>query len=175
LSGYKKCLAAGLYKAELYLNGRLISAPPETRNAFDNFAAEPLPELNVGLCLPNSWEPITASGQPGHMNLYGRGFQSPQHHLTAFVFRFYTESLDKAAAVQRAKKRLAQGPWNIKDTDVFAPYDPGKCKTVTPSPRGFYKYWFSPEGIEYVGIVLTDAAPPCELCNILDSMGTIYQ
>ena len=175
MSGYKECLSAGLYRAELYLNGKLISAPPETRNAFGDFEPQPLLELNVGLCLPNSWKPIEVPGQLGKLNLFGRGFQTPKHQLAAFIFTFYAERVDKTAAVQRARKQLANGPWNIKDTDVFVPYDPGNCKIATPSPRGFYKYWFSPEGIEHVGIVLSDVAPLCELCNILDSMGTINQ
>ena len=38
-----------------------------------------------------------------------------------------------------------------------------------------YKQWDTPEGIQHVGLVFLGAAPLCELCNTLASMGNLYK
>jgi hypothetical protein len=191
---WTRCLPAGRYRAELYINGKLTPNPPEAKNTAGDFEPKRLFDLNVALCCPENWQPLDVLKRikdPPHGlkvdSLLIRGFETDKTNgkPAAFVFTFYPSmsgggsggSIEgqKEAAVQRAKALLTEMKW-INDTDVCTPYDPTKgCDTDAPSGGVLYKHWVTSEGVQYVGMVLVAAAPIGELWHTLHSMTNLYE
>ena len=184
---WSHCLPSGLYRAELYINGRLTPTPPETKNAAGNFTPKRLFDLNVALCCPKDWQPVDILKQLKDEGLLLRGYQTLEDKPAMFVFTFYatrpvgavggTAAGQKTApeAVTWAKTLLIKGGW-IKGTEVFVPYDPTKGSDVeVPSGAVLYKHWLTPEGVQHVGVVLIGAAPLSELWYTLSSMDNLYE
>lgn len=173
-TGYTRCLPAGRYRAELYLNGRLTSDPAATMNPPSDLTPVSLYDLNVGLCRPGSWRPIDLPREFKDRGDLLYGFQTGEGNPAAFVFTFYVpRSFARLEIISRVQTRLKQA--GIKSPGVFIPYDSREAGDLTaPSAAAFYKHWITGEGVQHVGLVFSGAAPGKELYQTLDSMNNWF-
>jgi len=79
------CLAAGRYRLEIYLNGRLTHPPGslETETSFADLEAHVGRDVAVAFCRPADWEPLGEDELPGLLT----GFRSADGQYGAQVVR----------------------------------------------------------------------------------------
>lgn len=170
-TGYTQCLPDGLYKAELYLNGRLTPDPAQTTNSTKDFKPVSLYDLNVGLCQPEKWRPFDLPREFKDQGILMRGFQTAEGKPAVFVFTFYgPRSASGPEIINRVKTLLQQA--GIKGPEVFVPYESREtAASAEPSSAVLYKHWITGEGVQHVGVAFPGAAPAAALHQTLDSMG----
>ncbi len=194
------CAENGEYRAEFYLNGKLLDLHPTAALDTSPLKAASFGDLNISLCYPESWErwrPDSAMGFPQFMT----GGYTKDHSDGVFAFEYYfpRERLDDAA-----KKILAQRSLAYLNMAKFFSVsrlssEPNSC-TVYPADqtvlrwksedgtvRALARVWASGEGIVHVGAAVhhskSDAeragtadplGPKSEECDALRSMREVY-
>lgn len=169
-TGYTRCLPAGSYKAEVYLNGRLTPDPAVTTNSANGFKPVSLSDLNVGLCRPENWRPFDPPKEFKEQGILMRGFQTEEGRPAAFFFTFYLpRSASRPEIINRVKTLLQQA--GITGAEVFVPYESQRAAALAePSATVLYKHWITGEGVQHVGVAFPGAAPVAALCQTLDSL-----
>jgi hypothetical protein len=100
-----RCVEAGEYRVELYVNGQLKNfGPAAMQNAdFPPTRAAVWRDLNAAACIPATWTPWTAETNRG----LGVGYQSPDHRSGIIVARFHHPWAPATDAA--ARRRVAAG------------------------------------------------------------------
>ncbi len=172
-TSYTRCLPDGSYKAELYLDGKVVSAPPQIETQAGSYKPVFLSGLNVGLCRPENWRPVNFSAETGDQNLLVRGFQAPKGDLAALVFTFYFPKFFPESGVINYVKALLQTSGLLQEK-AFKPFDPPETAEFAVPDVVLYKLWTTPQGVRHVGVVFPGAAPGDQLYETLDSMRNKY-
>jgi hypothetical protein len=188
---WTRCLPGGRYRAEIYLNGRLSPHQPAAQNSAGNFACWKLFDLNLALCCPENWRPLSVltnvKDAPLEVRIdsyLARGLATDKidGKPAAFFFTFYpsmsggsTPQEREAEAVKTAKALLTRWKW-LDEGAVCNRYDPTRgCDSETPSGEVEYRYWETDEGVQHVGLVLLAAAPLNDLSHTLHSVSNLYR
>jgi hypothetical protein len=103
-----RCVQAGEYWVELYVNGQLVNSGPPAPQKVDPLATQAAVwrDLNAAACIPQDWEPWPAETTRG----LDVGYRSPEHDSGMVVARFHHPwAPDTDAATRR---RVAAGYLN---------------------------------------------------------------
>lgn len=100
-----RCLPAGRYRVEIYVNGRLVGEA-EQESTFDELVASVDRDLAVGFCRPPDWEP-TEAGLPGILS----GDVAPDGLRGVYIMRLeFPGEFDDLPAEDRARAFIGQVP-----------------------------------------------------------------
>lgn len=185
-SGFERCLGGGAarrYRAEFYLNGRHAGAVPEIEIPAGEFTALRLNDLDMALCHPAGWSRVEIPEQMRSDGLLVRGLQTAheQPKPAAFMFTIYSPVSRETRAedsrpLQRARASLIQQGILDESNESMVRYDrtAANCEAVIAGADAAYVSWTTAEGVRHVGIALPIAAPPKQICAVLDSLTNRY-
>jgi hypothetical protein len=189
-----RCLQEGKYRAEFYLNDRLVAEAPVTL-VTPPFEAAAFRGMDIAMCHPQGWVRWT----PNDESDIGveRGYGDPHGDRAAFAFTYYYPKMETDAATRQ--KLLLKSVKSVVGQDTLAKADvseqPGACAAF-PESRNVTRVrllinghtlmarsWVQADGSGRVGIVVRRAgvedpanrhATETEDCGTLVSFTTVY-
>ena len=195
----RACAENGEYRAEFYLNGKLLDLDPGESLNYPSMTAGGFRDLNISMCHPPDWDrwrPVDALD-----DFMNGGYVSRDALRGIFAFNYYFPrgSLDEAAKEKLAERSLADlaltkfiplnqysieansCPITSLDQTVIA------AKSEITSGIGLARVWASQDGMVHVGVARSlagglakpsgsDAAVGSKAaeCSALQSMQEIY-
>lgn len=177
-SDFKRCLAPGRYRAELYRNGRQM-AVTEVDLRGPELQASSIEELNLALCRPSQWKPWHHDVDQAR-GASMAGFTSSDGRPAAFLFAIpLPETSDSAAtaaqnayAVERALETLRA--LKLVDGTLEAAKERLTGCTSPPAHGLIRAVAKGPGGIAYVAIVFADSLDPAHACDIVGSITMMH-
>ncbi len=166
--------ASALYRAEFYLNGKLIAPPSEVQLTASQYVPAVARSIDLAVCYPENWRPWQMPD--GSDAGFARGYVHPDGNRGVFLFSFFNlaqgreQNLDPAATqkfVQRAQSFLAAK--GIATQSQLTPM-PAACTRFPAKPGVAWsqyegkgesllsKAWVGDEGMVHVGIVFRRGA-----------------
>jgi len=137
------CNADGLYRVELYHEGRLVGQATSDMSNFGGVAAQRLPDLSVAYCQPRDW---TASHNPGMLYGLSRGYRSASGTQGVDVFRFENLGPVNAKGVRDRVMSLLRDPQLL----------PGAVETAHPLMATYQQFM----GLQDPSVAYFDVAEP---------------
>lgn len=190
--GAHRCLEGGEYRAEFYLNGKLVAEQSKTLSLAQEFRGVGLHDVNFEACYPATWSDWSyAAGDVTGRELV-RGSYSPDHKRGVFVFTFFYPHIPDQSvaildhAVSRSDKileshglsknltfqRMAE-PCPAFPVDVLtrnAVWYQDSTRTATA------RAWIAGDGIVYVAMAANSARTGVDTddCLVLSGLSNIY-
>ena len=188
-----RCLPEGKYRAEFYLNDRLVADQVLTL-VTSPFEAAAYRDMDIAMCHPQDWERwAPKEGDPGLV----RGFRDKHRDRGAFVFTYYYPKTGTEAEAR--SKFLLKSVKAVLGKDISTisgvPEEPAACpafpegssvlrrRYVINGATIMARSWVQPDGTVHVGIVyrLAGVVDPAnrhttemEDCGTLLSFTTVY-
>ncbi|MCC6470186.1 MAG: hypothetical protein IT563_17820 [Alphaproteobacteria bacterium] len=188
------CLGPGRYRAELYVNGRLVDIADKDREftlvypaEIDRFIPTNFHNLNLRVCRPPGWlrwQDLELSGAPKRGDemingLFARvqGGLRPAVILYSFLTPRGNEAESKrqsAGLLARARAGLVKRGWinDAYDTTAFESMD--ACTRAIKPAALVHRAWTTAEGLVHIAVAVGGSAPGDVLCQVIDSVETIY-
>jgi hypothetical protein len=175
-SGHERCLPAGDYRAEFYLNGALV-LQKELTPAFKDFDAGRLRELNVSFCKPKTWKAwLGPEAEKWNPDLV-RGYTAAGGEPAAFFASYLAPTAlaaDKAYFLQRTLQSL-------QTYKLVTPEEANALQTrvetcdenSSPNAALLQRQWRTQDGLVYVGLVFPRAVAGDRACDLVRSIENI--
>lgn len=179
-TGRTNCIPAGTYKAEFYLNGKLVQGLRTATVEAPDYVTYRSRELNMSLCHPRTWKKKRAADDLNGRHLV-RGFTNEKGKSAAYLFTFFavrhpTPGPVEQVFVGRARTWLKHILKTVPSEEQFEKATAKFVSCGAPIPRGtlLHKAWIMPDGTAHVAFVVGDFAKGGEACRVLSSIGNYY-
>jgi len=190
--GEHRCLGGGEYRAEFYLNGKLVAEQSKTLPLALEFKGVGLHDVNFEACYPATWSDWSYT--PGDVTgrELVRGSYSPDHKRGVFVFSFFYPRIPDQSvaildhAVLRSDKIL-EGHGLSKNLTFARIAEPCPAFPVDVLTRNAVWYqdstrtatvraWIAEDGIVYVALAANIARTGMDTddCLVLTGLSNIY-
>jgi hypothetical protein len=176
-SGFKRCLAPGTYKAELFRNGQPFGADSAELKGLPLVVARS-ELLNLAMCHPESWKPWKPAKSKERLLWPMLGFVTPEGQPAAFLFAIPLPDSPQSAAernayaVDRALRML------IESNAIQGPHGDlkGRLHGCANAPAGalLQAVTRGSGGIAYAAIVSADAIDRTRSCDIVNSITIMH-
>lgn len=174
------CIPAGTYKAEFYVNGKLVQNLKTGTLMAPEYVTYRSRELNMSLCHPKTWRKRRAADDLHGRHLV-RGFSNEKGKGAAYLFTFFAVRHPAPGPINdvfvgRAWTWLKQILKKVPTDDQFQKATAKFKGCGQPISRGtlLHKAWIMPDGTAHVAFVVGDFAKDGEACRVLNSIGNYY-
>jgi tetratricopeptide (TPR) repeat protein len=170
------CLPSGRYRAEFFINGEVVRTPQPLEvdaGGYRNYRSR---ELDVALCIPDSWTRTTLKAEAGRRDLVhtftNANGRRTLYLMTLFMpiegFGWTDRALDRALTALTDLFRVSE-----RDIREGVARFEGCGRPILPGailPR----VWREADGLVHVALVVADEAPSDQACQVLESIGSYY-
>ena len=161
------CAQNGAYRAEFYLNGKLVNLQPQPHISINSspFSAAIFRDLNVSLCHPEEWNQRWRSSKVNQF--MAGGYTNKEFSKGVFAFEYYFPRVNFNEAVKKdfallsmnylaAGKIQFQVANNEQNPCPMYPVDQTivRMKSENDGIEALARIWSSSEGIVHVGVAL---------------------
>jgi hypothetical protein len=187
-----RCLPGGDFRAEFYLNGKMVAEESKSLALDHEFKAVGLHDLNFEACYPSTWSDWTYRPTDITGPELVRGSTSPDRKRGVYLFTFfypripYQDSTILEHAVGRAAKIMQEHglPRDLSFARVAEPCGEYPLDNLSTNARWYQdssrvstaRAWIADDGIAYVAMSANAARNGVdnEDCLLLTSLSNIY-
>jgi tetratricopeptide (TPR) repeat protein len=191
-TGEHRCLGGGDYRAEFYLNGKLVAEQSKSMPLAHEFRGVGLYDTNFEVCYPSTWSgwaytPTDVTGAE-----LVRGSMSPDKKRRVYLFTFFYPAVPGKSstilqyAVSRAAKIMEQHglPRDLRFSPIGEPCPAYPVDDLAMNASWFQdstrvstaRAWIAEDGIVYVSISANAAKTGLDTddCLLMTSVSNIY-
>ena len=173
------CLPPGTYRAEFFLNGVRVPRGDDKGVAVSGYDTYRSRELDVAFCGPADWK-LSSFRENREGRHLVRAFTTSTNKSALYLFTFFSpknpadaETRSPVARAWNLLKRLTTAP---PSDDVFyrAASKFTGCQNPIEPGTVLWRYWADGNGLVHIALVMGDAAPNGQACQVLESVGDYY-
>lgn len=176
-SRFERCISGDAdvrYRAELYLDGRLVASGIGAPASGQRFKAWVFSDLNIAFCAPAGWSEIDVPQHAEDREMLVRAMGTDAASPTMVLFAFYGFNGTDAVPLQqidRITEYLVRRGWIAAQTTLARREQSGSCANATKTDLPAYVSRTTNERLRHVAIALRDAEQP-DACVALRSVTT---